>query len=165
MPKKSDDLFTFLGQLGIEVATVEHAPLFTVADSRAMRGEIAGGHTKNLFLRDRKDQFFLVTAEEDATIDLKTIHTVIGAAGRVSFGSAGALMELLGVTPGSVSVFGLINDTQRQVKVIIDEPLLRHEVINAHPLTNTATTSIRTTDLSAFIAATGHEAHVLKVSA
>lgn len=165
MPKSPDDLFAFLGQLGIEITTVEHAPLFTVADSQALRGEIAGGHTKNLFLRDRKGQYFLVTTQEDAVIDFKTIHTVIGAAGRVSFGNAEALMGLLGVAPGAVTVFGLINDTQGRVKAIVDERLVQHEVINAHPLSNTATTSIRTPDLIAFVAATGHEAHVLKVSA
>ena len=165
MPKTQADLFAFLDRLGIAVSTVSHPPLFTVADSQALRGEIAGGHTKNLFLKDRKGSYFLVTAEEDAEIDLKRIHTVIGAAGRVSFGSAEALMELLGVAPGAVTVFGLINDSGGKVKAVIDERLARHAVINAHPLANTATTSIRTPDLLAFVAATGHEAHVLKLSA
>jgi Ala-tRNA(Pro) deacylase len=165
MPKTPDDLAAFLAGLGIEVATISHPPLFTVADSQALRGEIAGGHTKNLFLKDRKGQYFLVTTAEDAEIDLKTIHTVIGAAGRVSFGNAEALMELLGVAPGAVTVFGLVNDTEQRVKAVLDERLTAYDVINAHPLINTATTSIRTADLLAFIAATGHEAHVLKVSA
>lgn len=165
MPKTAGELFAFLDGLGIDVATVQHAPLFTVAESRALRGEIAGGHTKNLFLKDRKGQYFLVTTEEDAKIDLKTIHTVIGAAGRVSFGSAEALMELLGVTPGAVTVFGLINDVACRVKAVLDQSLVQHAAINAHPLVNTATTSIRTPDLLAFIAATGHEPHILKVSA
>ena len=110
MPKTPDELFAYLEGLGIEVSTVTHPPLFTVADSQALRGEIAGGHTKNLFLKDKKDNYFLVTVEEHAQVDLKQIHHVIGAASRVSFGRPEALMELLGVIPGAVTAFGLIND-------------------------------------------------------
>ena len=100
MPKTPAELFAFLDRLGIAVTTVSHPPLFTVADSQALRGEIDGGHTKNLFLKDRKDNFFLVTVGEEAEVDLKQIHHVIGASGRVSFGKPEALMELLGVMPG-----------------------------------------------------------------
>jgi len=164
MPKTPAELFAFLDQLGIEVTTVTHPPLFTVADSQALRGQIAGGHTKNLFLRDKKDNFFLVTVEEDATVDLKTIHQAIGAAGRVSFGKPEALMEMLGVIPGAVTAFGAINDREGKVKIVIDEPLLEHGVVNAHPLTNEATTSIAAGDLMKFLKATGHEAVILKVS-
>lgn len=164
MPKTPDDLFAFLAGLGIPVTTVTHPPLFTVADSQALRGEIPGGHTKNLFLKDRKDQYFLLTVEEEATVDLKTIHTLIGAAGRVSFGRPEALMDLLGVIPGAVTAFGIINDTERRVKVFIDQALLEHAVVNAHPLTNEATTSIAAQDLLRFIAATGHDPSILKLS-
>lgn len=164
MPKTPQDLFAFLEGLGIAVVTVEHPPLFTVADSQALRGEIAGGHTKNLFLKDKKDNYFLVTAEEEAEIDLKQIHHLIGAASRVSFGKPEALLEFLGLTPGAVSVFGLVNDSERKVKVILDADLMRHAVINAHPLVNTATTSIGRADLVRFVEATGHEAAILKVS-
>lgn len=164
MPKTADELFTFLGQLGIEVSTITHPPLYTVADSQALRGEIAGGHTKNLFLKDRKDQFFLVTVEEEATVDLKQIHHLIGAASRVSFGKPEALMDLLGVAPGAVTAFGVINDTAGRVKLVLDEALMAHAVINAHPLVNTATTSISAGDLVRFARATGHEAAILKVS-
>lgn len=164
MPKTPADLFAFLDGLGITVKTVTHPPLFTVADSQSLRGEIAGGHTKNLFLKDKKDNFFLVTVEEDATVDLKTIHQAIGAASRVSFGKPEALMELLGVIPGAVTAFGAINDTEGRVRVVIDEPLLAHCVVNAHPLTNEATTSIAADDLLRFLQATGHEAVILKVS-
>jgi Ala-tRNA(Pro) deacylase len=164
MPKKPDELFAFLDGLGISVTTVSHPPLFTVAQSRSLRGEIGGGHTKNLFLKDKKGAYFLVTVEEAATVDLKTVHNTIGASGRVSFGKPEALMELLGVSPGSVTVFGAINDTERRVKIILDEGLMREETINAHPLTNEATTSIRRDDLLAFLGATSHEPHVLKVA-
>lgn len=164
MPKTSQDLFAFLDELGIAVTTVEHPPLFTVADSQALRGEIAGGHTKNLFLKDKKDNYFLVTTGEEAVIDLKQVHHLIGAASKVSFGKPEALLDLLGLTPGAVSVFGLVNDTGCKVKVILDAALMEHDVINAHPLTNTATTSIGRADLLRFVEATGHEAAILKVS-
>ncbi|MER9050405.1 prolyl-tRNA synthetase associated domain-containing protein [Mesorhizobium sp. M0923] len=165
MPKTEADLFAFLAGLGIEVSTQRHPPLFTVADSQVLRGEIAGGHTKNLFLKDKKDNFFLVSVGEEAVVDLKQIHHLIGAAGRVSFGRPEMLMELLGVVPGAVTVFGLVNDTERRVKVVLDEELMSHAVVNAHPLTNEATTSIAATDLVKFVEATGHDAVILKVSA
>ncbi|MER8428009.1 prolyl-tRNA synthetase associated domain-containing protein [Mesorhizobium sp. M1403] len=165
MPKTEADLFAFLAGLGIEVSTQRHPPLFTVADSQVLRGEIAGGHTKNLFLKDKKDNFFLVSVGEEAVVDLKQIHHLIGAAGRVSFGRPEMLMELLGVVPGAVTVFGLINDTEGRVKVVLDEELMSHAVVNAHPLTNEATTSIAATDLVKFVEATGHDAVILKVSA
>lgn len=164
MPTTPDQLFAFLAELGISVTTMTHPPLYTVADSQALRGDIPGGHTKNLFLKDRKDQYFLLTVEEDATVDLKTIHTQIGAAGRVSFGKPEALMELLGVIPGAVTAFGVINDTENRVRLFIDEALLRHDVINGHPLTNEATTSIATQDLLRFAKATGHDPSILKLS-
>jgi Ala-tRNA(Pro) deacylase len=165
MPKTEAELFAFLADLGISVSTVRHPPLYTVADSQSLRGEIPGGHTKNLFLKDKKDNFFLVSVGEDAVVDLKQIHTIIGAASRVSFGKPEMLMELLGVIPGAVTVFGLINDTQRRVKVVLDQDLMAHDVINAHPLINEATTSIASADLIRFVEATGHDAAILKVSA
>lgn len=164
MPKTPAELHAFLDELGINVTTVTHPPLFTVVDSQALRGEIPGGHTKNLFLKDKKDNFFLVTVEEDATVDLKTIHQAIGAASRVSFGKPEPLMDLLGVFPGAVTAFGAINDTEGKVRVVLDEALMKHEIINVHPLTNEATTSIAAQDLLKFLKATGHEAVILKVS-
>src|SRR4051812_41340279 len=117
MPKTPEELFAFLDRLGIAVATRTHEPLFTVADSQKLRGEISGAHTKNLFVKDKKDGYFLLTVEEGASVDLKTIHHLIGASGRVSFGRPEALMDLLGVSPGAVTVFGAINDTACRVKV------------------------------------------------
>jgi Ala-tRNA(Pro) deacylase len=158
------ELLDHLQNLGIEVTTVEHPPLFTVADSQGLRGEIPGGHTKNLFLKDKKDNVFLVTVEEDAVVDLKSIHQVIGAASRVSFGKPEKLLEYLGVIPGSVTVFGAINDRDHNVQVIIDADLMKYDVINGHPLTNEATTSIRREDLITFLKSTGHEPRILAVS-
>jgi Ala-tRNA(Pro) deacylase len=165
MPKTSAELFAFLEKLGIEVRTVSHPPLFTVADSQALRGEIPGGHTKNLFLKDKKGKFFLVTVGEEAEVDLKRIHNLIGASGRVSFGKPEALMEHLGVVPGAVTALGLINDGKGAVAFVLDSALMEHVVINVHPLTNEATTSIAANDLLRFARATGHEPTILKVSA
>jgi Ala-tRNA(Pro) deacylase len=164
MPATQPELLAYLDDLGIAVTTVTHPPLYTVADSQALRGEIAGGHTKNLFLKDKKDNYFLVTVGEDAVVELKQIHTIIGAASRVSFGRPEALMDLLGVSPGAVTAFGILNDAEGRVKFVIDAELMEHEVINAHPLVNTATTSIKSADLLRFAKATGHEAAILKVS-
>ena len=127
MPKTRDELFHFLDGLGIETTTAEHPPLFTVADSQALRGTISGAHTKNLFLKDKKDSFFLLTVEEEAVVDLKNIHHAIGAASRVSFGKPEALMDLLGVIPGAVSAFGLINDESHRVRFFLDETLAAAE--------------------------------------
>lgn len=164
MPRSKEDLLAFLAELGIEVTTVSHPPLYTVADSQALRGEIPGGHTKNLFLRDRKDRLFLLTVAEDAEIDLKQVHTIIGASGKVSFGKPEQLMAHLGVTPGAVTAFGVVNDREGAVTIVFDEALLEHDIINAHPLTNDATTSIGRDDLLRFVRATGHEPLILKLS-
>jgi Ala-tRNA(Pro) deacylase len=164
MPMTSDELLSFLAINGIETSTVSHPPLATVAESQALRGQIAGGHTKNLFIKDKKSRYFLVTVEEEAEVDLKTIHQIIGASGRVSFGSADAMMDYLGVSPGAVTLFGAINDRDRQVTVVIDVDLMQHAAINAHPLVNTATTTISPDGLRKFLALAGHEPLVLKVS-
>ncbi|MCG5481297.1 MAG: prolyl-tRNA synthetase associated domain-containing protein [Ensifer alkalisoli] len=164
-PKNAEDLFRFLDELGIKHTTKRHAPVFTVAESVELRDEIAGGHTKNLFLKDKKDNYFLLTVEENATVDLKTIHQTIGAASKVSFGKPEKLMEFLGVIPGAVTAFGAINDTEGRVKFVFDEALMEFDVINCHPLANDQTTSIASKDMLRFMEATGHEALVLKVSA
>lgn len=165
MPMTPEGLFDHLAGLGIAVRTVRHPPLRTVEESQRLRGQIEGGHTKNLFLRDRKDRHFLLTVEEDAEVDLKRVHHLIGASGKVSFGKPEMLMELLGVTPGSVTVFGIVNDVDQRVTVVIDETLLEHELINAHPLTNEATTTISRNELLRFIESTGHRLLVLKLAA
>ncbi len=164
-PRTAADLFRFLDELGIGHTTKTHPPVFTVAESASLRDEIPGGHTKNLFVKDKKDNFFLLTVEENASVDLKTVHTIIGAASKVSFGKPEKLMEYLGVAPGSVTAFGAINDTGKNVTFILDSELMEHEVINCHPLSNDATTSIARDDLIRFMEATGHTPLVLKVTA
>ena len=164
MPATPQDLFAFLDRLGIAHSTMSHPALFTVEQSQALRGQIPGGHTKNLFLRDKKGAYYLVVAQEDAAIALKDLHRRLGASGRFSFGSAEAMGELLGVPPGSVTPFAAINDTAGQVTVVLDREMLVNEVLNFHPLVNTMTTSIRRDGLIEFLAATGHRPRIEAIS-
>jgi Ala-tRNA(Pro) deacylase len=164
-PKTAQDLFDYLDSHGISHSTKRHAPVFTVSESESLRDEIPGGHTKNLFVKDKKDRYFVLTVEERATVDLKTVHKVIGASSRVSFGNPEKMMEYLGVIPGSVTVFGAFNDTGGNVTFVLDEDLMRQEIVNGHPLSNDATTSIGRDDLIRFLEATGHQPLVLKVTA
>lgn len=159
MPATPDDLFAFLDRLGIVHTSVTHPPLFTVEQSQALRGAIPGGHTKNLFLKDKKDAVYLVVAPEDGTVDLKTLHHKLNA-GRFSFGSAALMLELLGVAPGAVTAFGVINDTAHRVNVVLDAGLMQNAIINCHPLVNTVTTSIARDDLLKFFRATGHDPRI-----
>jgi Ala-tRNA(Pro) deacylase len=133
-----------------------------VEQSQALRGTIPGGHTKNLFLKDKKDQVYLVVAPEDARVDLKVLHRKLGT-GRFSFGSADLLRALLGVEPGAVTPFGVINDRDKRVSVVIDTGLMENAVINCHPLVNTMTTSIARDDLVKFLIATGHEPRIARL--
>src|SRR6202167_5971010 len=142
MPASPDDLFAYLDSLGIAHKTVRHPPVFTVEEGRTLRGTIAGGHTKNLFLRDKKGMPYLVVAGEDAAIELRALHRLLGATGRFSFGSAGLMRELLGVEPGSVTPFAVINDTSHAVTVVLDAAMMANAALNFHPLVNTATTTI-----------------------
>jgi Ala-tRNA(Pro) deacylase len=163
MPATPDELFAYLDRLGIAHRTVRHPPLFTVDESRALRGTIPGAHTKNLFLRDKAGALFLLTALEDAVIDLKGLHQRLGA-GRFSFGSADRMRDALGIEPGAVTPFAAINDSDRRVQVIVDAALMAHTVINCHPLANTMTTSIAPDDLVRFLEATGHAPRIVPLA-
>ena len=156
MAKTPEDLFKALTELGIESRTFEHPPLFTVEESRSLRGEIPGLHSKNLFVRDRAKRYFLIVLEEEAKVDLKTLHNLIGARGKVSFGSPEALLELWGVTPGSVTPFGAINDPQGLVTVVLDARLAQAPAVSFHPLVNSRTTTLCGPDLLRFLGACGH---------
>jgi len=159
-----DDLFALLDRLGIAHRTVSHPPVFTVEEARALRGQIPGGHTKNLFLKDKKGALFLVTAPEDAAIELKSLHRRLGASGRFSFGSAEQLRAALGVDPGAVTPLAAMNDSSGQVTVVLDQALMAHQVINCHPLRNTMTTSLAREDLVKFLEATGHRPRIEAVA-
>jgi Ala-tRNA(Pro) deacylase len=165
MATSPDQLFAYLDGLGIAHKTVHHTAVFTVEEAQAARGAVEGGHTKNLFLRDKKGALFLVVALEDAAIELKSLHRALGASGRFSFGAAQAMRELLGVEPGSVTPFAVINDTGLQVTVVLDAAMMEHAALNFHPLINTATTTISREGLVAFLKATGHPPRIVVVSA
>lgn len=165
MPATPDDLFAFLDRLGIAHPTVTHPPLFTVEQSRALRGTIPGAHTKNLFLKDKKGSLYLVTALEEAVIDLKSLHRRLGASGRFSFGAADLLRETLGVEPGAVTPFAALNDRAGRVAIILGAELMAHPRINAHPLVNSMTTTVARADLLRFLAATGHEPRIVPLAA
>jgi len=160
MPATRADLFARLAELGIETRTVEHEPVFTVAESEKLERDLPGGHTKNLFLKDAKGKLFLVTAESHSPVNLKSLHKILGCA-RLSFGKPELLMEVLGVPPGAVTAFALINDRDRQVSFVFDERLMAFDTINCHPLENTASTSIARGDLLRFIRACGHEPRIV----
>jgi Ala-tRNA(Pro) deacylase len=163
MPAARQDLFARLAELGIETRTVEHTPVYTVAESSKLERQLPGGHTKNLFLKDKKGALFLIVALGHAQIDLKTLHKKLGC-DRLSFGKPELLMEVLGVPAGSVTPFALINDKVRRVTIILDLDMMRHDRLNCHPLDNTATTNIARADLLAFIRACGHEPRIVAVT-
>jgi Ala-tRNA(Pro) deacylase len=157
MPTTPAQLIAFFDSHGIATTTVEHPPVFTVEESQALRGEIPGGHTKNLFVKDKKGRLFLLVLGEETVVDLKRVHERIGAQGRVSFGSAELLQEVWGVAPGAVTPFGAVNDEAVRVTVVLDETMMRHDRLNFHPLVNTRTTGLASADLVRFLRASGHE--------
>lgn len=151
-----EPLASRFAQLGIAAQSWAHAAVFRVGEGQEIKDGLAGGHTKNLFLKDKKDKIWLVVAQDVTEIDLKTLPKRINSA-RLSFGSPALLLEVLGVTPGSVTPFALINDTARRVSVILDESLMGHAVVNFHPLKNDMTTAIAPQDLLKFIESCGHK--------
>ena len=165
MPASPEDLLAFLDRLGVAHETVEHPPLHTVEESQTLRGQIPGGHSKNLFVKDKKSRLFLITLGEETTVDLKRVHEKIGANGRVSFGSAELLEEVWGVRPGAVTPFGAINDPQGRVTVVLDSGLMAQTRVNFHPLVNTRTTGVSPQGLMQFLRATGHEPLVTGLAA
>ncbi|MFI4973736.1 MAG: prolyl-tRNA synthetase associated domain-containing protein [Caulobacterales bacterium] len=151
-----DELFAFLDELGITHRTLEHPAVFRVGEGEDFKAGLPGGHTKNLFLKDAKDRLWLVSALQDAKIDLKRLPELIGSA-RLSFGSEARLQEALGVAPGSVTAFALINDPNHRVTFVLDADLARADPVNFHPLANTATTAVSQPHFRRFLAALGVE--------
>ncbi len=154
---QSDELLAYLESNGIEARTFRHPPVHTVEESKSLRGDIPGLHTKNMFLRDGKKNYFLFVTDEDAVINLKQLARKIGAKGGLSFGSADALLELLGIQPGAVSVLAVVNDKERKVRVVLDQKLVGVATINCHPLSNQRTTSLSREALEKFLAVTGRD--------
>jgi Ala-tRNA(Pro) deacylase len=163
-PAARADLFAALGGLGIAHTTLEHAPAFTVAEGDAIKAHLPGGHTKNLFLQDKSGRAVLVCALGETRVDVNRLHRAlpIDRLQRFSFGTPEALWETLGVRPGSVTAFALMNDRARRAVLVLDAALLAHDVVNFHPLENTATTAVSRAGLLAFVEATGRAPWVVE---
>ncbi|MDP1630088.1 MAG: YbaK/EbsC family protein [Caulobacter sp.] len=150
--KTRTDLIAFLDQLGVAHATLDHPAVFRVGEGDDIKAGLPGGHTKNLFLKDARRQLWLISALDTTRIDLKGLHPVIGSA-RLSFGKPELMQETLGVTPGSVTALGLINDVDRRVRFVLDAELARTDPVNFHPLINTATMSLSQAGFRRFLGA------------
>ncbi len=159
-PTTPEQLLVRLEELGIAHRTTRHQPVFTVEEAKALRGEMPGSHIKNLFLKNKKGGMWLVTCLEDRRIDLKALAERLGS-GRFSFGSAPRLMTYLGVEPGAVTPFAVINDRERAVKMVLDRGVLATAPVHAHPLVNDMTTSIAPADLLRFLEAEGHPPEII----
>ena len=156
LPTSPAKLLDILRGLGIEATNFEHSPVFTVEQAKALRGKLSGGHIKNLFLRNKKEEMWLIVVGEDKPVDLKKLGETLGA-GRLSFGSPERLMRYLGVLPGAVTPFAIVNDRDRRVRVVLDQELLGFELVNCHPLVNDRTTALKPADLQRFLEAEGHK--------
>lgn len=156
MVATQEDLFAIFDRLGIAHSTLAHPPIFTVEEGRAWHDRIPGVHCKNLFLKDKKDRIWLVVMPGDKRAGLNRLEKRVQAA-RLSFASPELLWDVLGLTPGSVTPFGLINDRQRRVTVVVDEDIPKRESVNFHPLHNAASTTLRSADLLRFMRALGYD--------
>ena len=155
MPASPSDLFSYLDNLAIDHKTVDHAATFTVEEGRHLKAAMPGGHTKNLFMKDKDGTIVLISAWADSQLKLNQLHKLIGTR-RLSFGSADLMTECLGVEPGSVTAFALMNDKDHRVKFIADAALMGFNTLNFHPLVNTATTAVSREGFRRFVEATGH---------
>lgn len=155
-----EDLYALFEHHAIAYETTDHAPVFTVEEGQEIKAALPGGHTKNLFLKDKAGKLFLVCALGDTQIKVNRLHPVLGCK-RLSFGKPDLLLEHLGVEPGSVTVFSVMNDTAQNVTLVLDEALLSHDIVNFHPLKNDATTAISKEDLLKFADITGHTPIIL----
>ena len=155
MPASPQDLFDYLDELDIAHTTVEHEATFTVDEGRDLKASMPGGHSKNLFMKDKDGTLVLISAWADNALKLNALHRRIGTR-RLSFTDGDLLLDVLGVPPGSVTPFALMNDQPARVRFLVDEKLIGFDLVNFHPLVNTATTSIKSADLPRFVEATGH---------
>ncbi len=161
MKSTPEALLARLAALGIRSETHRHPPVFTVEEAKALRGALPGGHCKSLFLKDKAGRLWLVVALEDRAIALKALAKRLGAKKTLSFAGPELLMAALGVTPGSVTPFGVVNDGEGRVQVVLDRAMLEHDPLNYHPLDNAQTTAIAPQDLLLFLRASGHEPLIL----
>lgn len=163
MTATPDDLFAYLDALGIAHTTHWHEAVFTVDQSTELKASMPGGHTKNLFLKDKDGAIILISAEAHSELKLNHVHKLIGTK-RLSFGPPELMEELLGVTPGSVTAFALMNDKAGKVRFLVDAALMEHDPVNFHPLRNTGTTAISRADFEKFVRATGHAFEIVDFS-
>jgi Ala-tRNA(Pro) deacylase len=155
MAATEQELLARLAALGIETTTHRHPAVFTVEEAQARCGHLPGAHCKNLFMKDKKGALWLLVTYDERPVDIKSLQKALGAA-RLSFGKPDLLAAVLGVSPGSVTPFGLINDTEQQVTVALDRAMMQEPLLNYHPLTNEATTALSPDGLRRFIADCGH---------
>ncbi len=160
LPLKPDELLETLEKQGIDFRLHRHEPIFTVAEGEHLKESIPGTHCRNLFVRDKKQNMFLVVAANETRIDMKKLQKVLDC-GRLSFGSADRLWENLGITPGSVCPFCIANDTDKNVRIILDHDMMQSEIVNYHPMDNAMTIGITPADLIRYIRETGHEPEVV----
>ena len=149
-------LFETLDKLGIVHETHEHEAVFTVEQGAEIKANLPGGHTKNLFLKDKAGALFLICALGDTQIPVNKLHKHLDCK-RLSFGKPDLMLETLGVTPGSVTFFAVMNDQEQRVQLVLDKALFAYDIINFHPLENTATTAFKSADMEAFARDTGHK--------
>ena len=159
-----DEFIAWLDAEGLAHRTVEHPAVFRVGEGLDIKADLPGAHTKNLFLKDKKARLWLISARQDTVIDLKRADRVIGSA-RLSFGNEGLLRDVLGLTPGSVTAFGLINDRDHRVTFVLDHRLAEADIVNFHPLTNTATTAMAQADFRRFLTLVDHRPLIVDFSA
>ena len=162
LPTKPEKLLTKFEELQITYKRFEHPPLYTVNDAKKYQQEMLGIHVKNLFLRDKKKKSFLLVAEQDAEINMKTLHKKIGS-DRLSFGSSERLWQYLGVRPGAVSPLALINDVEKSVTLLFQDILQTEKKIHFHPLVNDLTIALKLDALDPFFKFTGHEARFIRL--
>lgn len=163
-PYDRDRLLAWMAERGIAQTTTDHPAVFRVEEGLELKAAMPGAHTKNLFLKDKKGRLWLISARQDTVIDLKAAPRVIGS-DRLSFGNEGLMWETLGVRPGSVTALGLINDAERRVGFVLDRRLWEADVVNFHPLINTATTALDQAALRAFLEAIEREPRVIDFAA
>lgn len=163
LPTTPEDLLAYLDRLGIAYSLHIHAPIFTVAEGEPLKKAIPGLHCRNLFLRDKKENMFLVVAANETAIDLTKLPVLLGC-GRLSFGSPDRLWRHLGIRPGSVCPYTILNDPQHKVRLVLDAAMMRAEIVNYHPLDNAMTIGHSPADLLKFVESTGRVPFVLDLA-
>lgn len=163
LPTSADKLFEILKNLGISYELHHHAPIFTVEEGEHLKVSIPGIHCRNLFVRDKKEEMFLVVAANETRIDMKKLSNVLGC-GRLSFGSPDRLWRHLGIRPGSVCPFCIINDTDKKVRIMLDKQMMQAQRMNVHPLDNAMTVGLSPADLIRFIEHVGHKPEIVDLA-